>query len=431
MITHTITTDYPAVPLNRRSHLQVLLSLRGDGPCRVYHPLSISISLDRSGSMSGSKIVHALKATEMIARLMTEQDTFSLITFDNRIDTVIEPTKGLNKEHLPAMLATIQARGNTCLSGGYLQAVSAVRESRASGDIARILLLSDGQANEGITDARGLSQIVRDALESEITTTTFGLGDDFDEELLSTMAKEGGGNAYFIDKPQESLEIFKEELDALRQLAATRCAVSFSPKVSSLQVNQLNSYREGDERGWLIGDVSHAGDRTIMFGLEIPAMSDLSDSLELGSFTVSWMTHGEQNELQSQVIPLTVSVVSTDDFEKITPNHEVVLEGALQLVAQVKKDVRVLCLEGRGNRAIRMLDDTIDRLLELSVSSDDLRDELRELRTIKRRILDEGTEYLISKESKYLHYLSMNLGSGNKELYQKAKARYKRYTSGQ
>jgi Ca-activated chloride channel family protein len=92
MITNTITMDYPAVPMNQSKQVQVLLSLKGNGQGVCAKPLNISIALDRSGSMEGDKMEHALKASEMLANLMNEQDTFSLITFDHEVETVLWKT---------------------------------------------------------------------------------------------------------------------------------------------------------------------------------------------------------------------------------------------------------------------------------------------------------------------------------------------------
>lgn len=89
--------------------------------------------------------------------------------------------------------------------------------------------------------------------------------------------------------------------------------------------------------------------------------------------------------------------------------------------------MRGLCLRRQARPAILLLDDAIEKLIKLESHSADLADEIKELRTIKRRILEEGTGYLDAKESKYMHYMSLNLGSGNKTIYQKAKSRYARF----
>lgn len=427
MITNTITMDYSAVPMNQSKQVQVLLSLKGDGQGVCAKPLNISIALDRSGSMEGDKMEHALKASEMLANLMNEQDTFSLITFDYEVETVIEATKGVNKEKLPEILKRIHARGNTCLSGGYLTAVDQVKRTKSVNEIARVLLLSDGQANGGVSDRRGLERLVRDTLESAVTTTTFGLGDDFDEELMTAMSEEGGGNAYFIDQPQESLEIFQEELDSLRQLVATGCTVRFSPQIPGIQVKQRNSYQERGSRGWLIGDLSHATAKTILVELIVPAMTTLTDELLLGSFDVSWLADSDERERESLTIPVAIAVMEPAQYATLVPNTAVQVEAALLLVVQVKKEVRGLCLRRQARPAILLLDDAIEKLIKLESHSADLADEIKELRTIKRRILEEGTDYLDAKESKYMHYMSLNLGSGNKTIYQKAKSRYARF----
>jgi Ca-activated chloride channel family protein len=110
----------------------------------------LALALDKSGSMGGQKLEKALEATHMIAGMMADGETISLVTFDSEVCTVLPPAKGADLKGIDSILKCIDAGSNTNLCGGYLEAARNALSS-SIGSMSRIVLLSDGQANEGIT----------------------------------------------------------------------------------------------------------------------------------------------------------------------------------------------------------------------------------------------------------------------------------------
>ena len=88
----------------------------------------------------------------------------------------------------------VEARSMTNLSAGWLSGLSLTQRGVAEGRISRVLLMTDGLANEGVTDKASLVAIGRDYLARGIRTTTLGFGADFNEDLLTRIADESGGN---------------------------------------------------------------------------------------------------------------------------------------------------------------------------------------------------------------------------------------------
>jgi Ca-activated chloride channel family protein len=86
--------------------------------------------------------------------------------------------------------------------------------------VSRVLLLSDGLANRGETDPAALAQHARDLRAQGIATSTFGLGADFDETLMSRLATDGGGHFYFIEQPAQIPDFFTSELDETLDVVA-------------------------------------------------------------------------------------------------------------------------------------------------------------------------------------------------------------------
>jgi Ca-activated chloride channel homolog len=188
-------------------------------------PVHVALVIDRSGSMSGTKVGTAKKAALAVLDGLNDGDTASVVVFDNQIDIVQAeaPVTGLVKAHVAAELAGIDARGSTALHEGWLVGCRAIAadstespvQARTAG-VRRCFLLTDGQANVGLSQPEGLAQAAAQVREeAQVSTSTFGIGTDYDEELLGPMAVAGGGQFYHLRTSDEIATTFVGELEQL------------------------------------------------------------------------------------------------------------------------------------------------------------------------------------------------------------------------
>jgi Ca-activated chloride channel homolog len=184
-------------------------------------PLNIAIVIDRSGSMSGEKINQAKASAKYIINQLSEDDYVSIVSYDNNVTVNMNATKAFNKSAIKKAIDNITEGGNTNLCGGAIEGYNQVRKNYNSQYINRVLLMSDGLANEGITNPQQIEKIVRNQMqENGITISTFGLGRDYNEDLMTAMAENGMGNYYFIDNANDIASIFQKELNGLMQVVA-------------------------------------------------------------------------------------------------------------------------------------------------------------------------------------------------------------------
>jgi Ca-activated chloride channel family protein len=193
--------DRRLIRLNHRSHRYVLVELTAPPATqqRDRSPVNLAFVLDRSGSMSGAKLALAKQAVEEALARLDDRDRFSIVVYDDRIDVVVESTPASAEARRNAVdrLAHIDARGSTNLADGWFRGCEQVAAHLTDG-IDRVLLLTDGLANKGITDQAELAHHAAELRARGVSTTTFGVGTDFDESLLQAMSDAGGGHFYYI-----------------------------------------------------------------------------------------------------------------------------------------------------------------------------------------------------------------------------------------
>jgi Ca-activated chloride channel family protein len=204
--------------------------------------MNLSVVIDRSGSMSGEKIRNAKKAAKHIVDNLNQGDFLSIIIYDQNVTTLHHQASVRNKESIKRKIDGIQDRGSTNLMGGAMQGYEEVNEYYKSGYINRVLLLSDGLANEGITDPGRIKRIVQGKFREEnIAISTFGVGNDYNEDLMTAMAENGNGNYYFIEKPTEIAGIFRKELNGLMEVVAQNSTLTINVP-NTVKVSKVYGY---------------------------------------------------------------------------------------------------------------------------------------------------------------------------------------------
>ncbi len=204
--------------------------------------MNLSIVIDRSGSMSGEKIRNAKKAAKHIVDNLNSDDYLSIIIYDQTVSTLHHQAHVNNKTAIKQKIDGIQDRGSTNLMGGAMRGYKEVNKYYRSGYINRVLLLSDGLANEGITSPSQIKKIVQGKFkEDNIAISTFGVGNDYNEDLMTAMAENGSGNYYFIEKPTEIAGIFRKELNGLMEVVAQNTMLTISVP-NNIQVSKVFGY---------------------------------------------------------------------------------------------------------------------------------------------------------------------------------------------
>lgn len=196
---------------------------------RTRPAVNVAFVLDRSGSMAGRKLALARQAVSDALRLLRGDDRFALVVYDDQVDRV-HPSSTASREAKGACLrglAEVGARGSTDLASGWLRGAEEVAAHLEPSALGRVLLLTDGLANVGVTDPEALAVRAAELRARGVSTSTFGVGADFDERLLQRMAAAGGGHFYFIERPEQIPDLLTSELGETLEIVARGAALVF------------------------------------------------------------------------------------------------------------------------------------------------------------------------------------------------------------
>lgn len=238
-------------------------------------PLNIGLVVDRSGSMAGQKLANAREAASRLVSRLRDGDRIAIVTYGSDV-TVLVPSTEISEDtrsRILGAISTITDRGGTFLSGGLERGREEALKFNRQGMVNRVILISDGQANEGITTTPELSAMARRTLGMGVNLTTMGVGLDFNEEVMTAMAEHGGGHYYFIQNSSAMARFFAEELDTMTSVVAktAKLELALEPGVELLELYGYAYERDGDRVTVMLPDLFGGQDRKIMCKLRVPA----------------------------------------------------------------------------------------------------------------------------------------------------------------
>lgn len=256
-------------------------------------PYHLSLVIDRSGSMSGDPLIEAVRCAKYIVGQLDPKDLASLIVFDNNIRILADAVAVGDRKHLHRALSQIRPGGNTNLYGGWKSGMESLLPRAMEAALARVILLSDGNANEGeTTETDAIASYCADAATKGVTTSTYGLGRDFNEQLMVEMGKRGAGNHYYGDTAADLFEPFAEEFDLISNLYARHVRLSLAAS-QGVKITLINDYPVEERDGFpliRLPDIPWGAEAWALVELEIPAGLALESGNQILQAAVSAST---------------------------------------------------------------------------------------------------------------------------------------------
>jgi Ca-activated chloride channel family protein len=213
--------------------------------------------------------------------------------------------------------------------------------------VRRALLLTDGLANVGITGPAELTRHAGELRRRGISTTALGVGDDFDEILLSGMSEAGGGNFQYIERPDQLPAFFQVEIGELLSLVATgfTLSVTLPHGVRARLVNAFPVERTGKRIDVAIGEIPSGNEIQLVFDVTVePGGIGTVHTVALAAAWTDPMAD-DSRRFERSLPPLTV--VSREDAERAPVDPAVLEEAAVQRGSAAQREAMRLDRAGR------------------------------------------------------------------------------------
>lgn len=316
------------VPRNGAGELFVDVEIESPADREVQgrrRPTDMILILDRSGSMADqNRLAFAKAAIRELARSLGAEDRLALVSFDDQARIELAPTEmnGPGRERVLSIVNGIETGGSTNISDGF-DGARAFLGRRDSARATRVLLLSDGEANAGVTDLRGLSEIVKGFVAQGAVVSTIGMGLGFNQSLMSALADHGMGNYSYLESLESLSQILRKDLQDSRSLYAATSTLSIRLG-DGVTVTDAGGYPI-EQGGSVVrvptGQLLAGSRKSFMLTLRVP--TDRPRDVELGKLGFSYERSGQ-----------TLSARVQSDLARVT-----VTEDAQEVTASIRQDV--------------------------------------------------------------------------------------------
>ncbi len=360
-------------------------------------PFRLALVVDRSGSMSGAPLTEALRCVHHIAGRLKPTDAVAVVLYDDQVQRPVPLRRATNAAAIEAALAGVESGGSTNLYAGW-EAGARQLESGTKDSISRVILLSDGQANQGLTDQAQIEQHCARWLATGVSTTTVGLGAGFNEELMIGMARAGGGQQYYGQTAEDLFDGFDEELALLESMLLRKLRVKLIAGAGVI-VEPLGLVRQDADQTMMLTDLAWGAESWVLVRLHVsPISSNDPDKAVFRTGQRALLTVALQAEtMDGAVLATTSPVLALDSLDRSAwndlPQDELVVQRLQEVqFGESGAQVRNLLLAGYTKAAKAML----AGMQALASQHPWLRDKLARLKELTERDVE-----MASKELRY------------------------------
>ena len=313
-------------------------------------PLNLALVLDVSGSMSSdSKMFNLKRSLEVFLPSLAPDDIVSIVAFSDDAWVVRNPAEVGNGDWIYHAVNSLYPMQSTNLNAGLMLGFKLVDNHFDIRRNNRVILLTDGIANRGEMNPQRIAAAALDYNEQGIYLSTIGLGYDFDDDLLSTLAHQGNGAYHFVDSPEEMDKIFRKEVDGLIERVANdvRVIIDPAPGVSLNKVSGLDSLPPSGGAEVITIDMGTGDSQVIM--AELHVSPGLAGEKTLADITLRYEDAFAQR-MREITLPVVATIRQIDQYYPLA-DIEVRRNATILASAQALRDIDKLFNQGRYQEA--------------------------------------------------------------------------------
>ncbi|MBU1168402.1 MAG: VWA domain-containing protein [Proteobacteria bacterium] len=368
-----VETDRDVLPAGDSQTVVIKVTLDAPpAPVTKTRPaVNLSLVLDRSGSMGGDKIEKAREAAIEAVRHLGPQDIFSLVVYDENVNTIIPAQSVENIEFIISKIRMIEPGGSTALFGGVSQGAAEIRKHLSGNFVHRIILLSDGLANVGPQTPEDLGRLGASLIKENISVTTVGVGTDYNEDLMARLSQKSDGNIYFVEKSGDLPGIFTAELGSVLNVVAkqVKLIIEVPEYVTPLSIIGREGRITGRQVELFMNQLYGNQEKYALVEVRLPETKN-GKKMEIARARVYYENPFTKKREQNE--GMKVAIFSRDeDTVKQSTNVSVVREYQLNLNALAQEKAIILSDKGQKKEAVETLKTSAAQLKSLGSVYDD------------------------------------------------------------
>jgi Ca-activated chloride channel family protein len=319
-------------------------------------PMNLAVVIDRSGSMGAEgKIENARAAVRGLLDQLRADDILSIVIYDDVVEVLRPAARVGDKALLRRLVDEISPRGWTNLGGGMAEGFHQVEAYCGRGYVNRVILLSDGLANRGITDQDELTRVARRYRGQSVSLSAIGVGLEYNENLMISLANGGGGNYYYLEHARDLASIFRREFDHLSTLVAQNAAIEITlgRGVRLRDAIGCESSHERERVSVSLGDLASGECREVTLELEVPPGTG---TRTVADCRVRYSTEGSGERSSNDV---GIRVHYTGDLAKVDNQRDMEVQAKADVAVSTRKvETALQALDaGRKEDALQALKD--------------------------------------------------------------------------
>jgi len=360
----------------------------GDSP--KVRNVDMVIVLDQSGSMKGRKLEDARRAVLALLSNLSARDRFAMVTYSEGVQIAagLTPVTEDNRTHLVSVVNGVRAGGGTNLGAGLQTGINLLRSPFRSNNAARVILISDGLANRGITDPQSLTGIASAAVEGEFTISTVGVGVEFNEQLMTAIADRGTGNYYYLENPAAFAAVFQQEFYHTQTASVTGLKIKI-PVNNGITLSDAAGYPITIHHGQAVfypGNLRSGQTRKLYLTLQVP--TDRQRTFELDQVQIHYQ-HRDRPCITTLDESFTIACVNDQktvysSIDKTSWSQKVLDEDFNRLKQEVASDIK----SGKKQDALKKIEkyhdeqESVNAVVGSAVVADNLNHDVKELETM-------------------------------------------------
>lgn len=425
VINPEIELDRRKVLVNKEQEIFALIRLKGEEEIHVNQrkrpEANLSMVIDRSASMDEkNKMEYVKNAGCYVVDNLETSDQLGIVEYDNKITTLWPIGKINSPEMIKKLIKSLEPRGSTNLCGGLVEGIEQIKRDLNPRGVNRVILLSDGMTNTGITDPAKISQIAKDASDLGLTISTVGVGLDYNEDLLQNIAECGRGTYYYIENPIQMKEIFQEELNSIFKTVAKNIEIKFigSDIVSNSEVYGYLSKRDSNNIDVSVSNMYGGEEKLVLLKLKINPKQ--KGKQKLGAIKVTYYDCQKDKDV-SYAINIQTTATKNEQKAINSIQKEVAVEAELikadneheKFVKQFEKGEKVIAqnnisalMNNLSSKNVHFSDVKLKKKIEaLKLETEEMKKAEENLNNRKAYLKSSKQKFYLSKKGKRGKYL--------------------------